>query len=294
MAEGRKATWSGGARVIRLSKRPKHRPKLTSPARNETAMPLAEEYVGKISRERAIEMLEHAIRHIWRVSPDSWANSGITLLTEQSLSRALNSIRPNIREVELPRPYPDQPGNSWRRNLYIDSLSEAAEVVDEILDTAGAECGEDFRETLKGRIVKRFRRKSMTHLATPDKKVNLQMIDVLRRISARCTDHPVQLKALASEGKDPGKWAQNVGVRLNRFCKRVYRVWLQLGSPPPPLEKILFIPRAQGDFLSKCSLMFPRDLSVAQEAIERAKKLSCNSKLNKRLSSISKKSRRPR
>lgn len=59
-------------------------------------MTLAEEYIGKVSPERAIEMLEHAIGHIWRVSPDSWADSSIPLLTELCLLRALDSIRPNI------------------------------------------------------------------------------------------------------------------------------------------------------------------------------------------------------
>jgi len=265
--------------AIRLSRQPKHKPKLHSPARDETAMPLAEEYIGKISRERAIEMLDDSIGHIWRVSPDSWADSSIPVLTELCLLRALNSIRPNIREVKLPPRYPDQPGNSWRRFLYTESLGEAAEVVNEILETAGAECGEEFQKNRQIWIVNRLRRRGTTRLAKSDKNVNLAMIDILRKTSGRCTRCPIQLKNLATEGNDPFRWAQKTRVQLNRFCDRVYRVWRE--SDNPPLEKIQFFPTVHAVFRAECSLTFPKDSCVAQEAIDRAEKPNHNRKPNK-------------
>ena len=220
----------------------------------------------------------------------------VTLLTRKSpavrRARALDSLRPNIREVELPRPYPDQPGNSWRRDLFSESLSKVAEVVEEILETAEAECGGEFRENLQIRIVNRLRRRSKTRLARPDRKLNLAMIDILRKTSGHCTPRPVELKTIAPEGKNPVRWTTKARVQLNRFCDRVYRVWRELENPPPPLEKIRFLPKAHAFFLAECSLMFPKDLCVAQEAIERAAKLSRKRKLNKPLSTRSNKSHR--
>jgi hypothetical protein len=99
--------------------------------------------------------------------------------------------------------------------------------------------------------------------------------------------HLCRKEQLAPEGKSPDKWAQKSRVQLNRFCDRVYRVWRELGSPPPPLDKIQFLPKAHALFLAECSLMFPKDLCVAQEAIERAAKLSRKRALNKLLSTRS-------
>lgn len=149
----------------------------------------------------------------------------------------------------------------------------------EILASAREECGEEFHGVLKRWLVKQFRRKDEKHLEKPDKKVNLEIIRILREISVRCTPHPQVLKVFAPDGKDPRRWAQSIAVQLARFCDRVYRVWQQLGSPP--LEKICFIPTIQVVFRSECSLDFPRDICVAQEAIERAEKSSRRLKQHK-------------
>jgi hypothetical protein len=50
---------------MRLVKHAKNKPKAHPQASNKTTMPPAEDRIGKVSRERAIEMLEHEKKHIW-------------------------------------------------------------------------------------------------------------------------------------------------------------------------------------------------------------------------------------
>jgi hypothetical protein len=112
--------------------------------------------------------------------------------------------------------------------------------------------------------------------------VNLEMIHILRETSARCTSSPKELKVLASTEEDPGPWAHNVAVQLARFCERVYRVWRRLDSPP--LDKIRFVQTLQSEFRNECSLEFPRDICVADEAIERGEETTRKRKQRKQLS----------
>ena len=226
-----------------------------------------------ITRELAIEMLENARRHIVYPPPASWSGvdeilwyDSITEATE-TLSKAIAVLRPNIREVNLPRPYPDEPGNSYRRYEYSESLRRTAELIYEILETAEMECGQEFQEELKRWVIKQFRRKDVRDWIKPDEKVNLEMIRILREISARCTSHPKELKGLAPDGRDADRWAHDVSVQLKRFCERAHRVWQELHTPL--LGQIHLIPNARDPFLAECSLVFPQDTCVAQEAIER-------------------------
>jgi hypothetical protein len=187
-------------------------------------------------------MLEGAKKHFYEqrwLPPDSWSETDKTnwyyAMAEatETLSRALAVLRPNIREVRLPRSIADEPGSSSRRWEYSESLKCTAELIYGILESAGRECGQEFQEKLKRWVTKQFRRKDVRHWTRPDKKVNLEMIRILRETSTRCTSHPKELKDLAPpDRQDPDRWAHDVGVQLKRFCVRAHRVWQELRKVP--------------------------------------------------------------
>jgi hypothetical protein len=259
--------------VVKLTRRSKRKRESHDQGRDKAAAdPFTKPYPGKNSWEKGLEMLEGAKRSIRVLRPSNLGNnwSEIRWLTEETLSRAIDAVRPNVREVWLPRLYPDDTGSDSRKYEYSQSLKDAAEITREILATAGAECGKDFQEVLKSWLLKYLRRKEVRNLAKPDPKINLKMIQILHEISVRCVSHPKELKVLAPAGTRPDRWAHDVGVQLTRFCDRVYRVWNRLDRPP--LEKICFVPGCQSALRAECSLEFPRDICVAGEAIERSEK----------------------
>jgi hypothetical protein len=278
---------NAGIKVIHLVGRAKETLKPRAAEKDKLeVMPLlpSEKYSGRFTWEIGVEKLKNARKYIGGLPPGAWGDNwgDIRWLTEETLSRAIDELRPNIREVGLPRPYPEEPGSNWRRHEYLESLRDVSEVASEILKSAGAECGEEFQEMLKGLLIKQLRRKDATRLAKPDKKVNLEMIRILRETSGHCTPHPKQIKELAPGGKNPGRWAQRIGVQLSRFCERVCRVWQR--SDSAPLEKIHFIPRIKMVFFTECSLRFPDDICVAQAAIDRGEEVSRKRKQHKLLS----------
>jgi len=66
-------------------------------------------------------------------------------------------------------------------------------------------------------IVKWLRRKDESRLAKPDKKVNLEMIRILRTFEEAHTggkeDH---CEGIGSESEEPDRWAQYVSIQLKR------------------------------------------------------------------------------
>jgi len=249
----------------------------------------AENYSGQLSRQLAIEMLERAIRYIrHNEPPSSWSDfdKGAWYMSiaaaVETLSTKVASLRPNIREVLLPQPFPDEPGSSLRQFEYAESATGACEVLQQILEAAGRECGKDFQQRMKLGIVKWLRRKDESRLAKPDKKVNLEMIRILRTFEEAHTggkEEPL-LKELAPESEEPDRWAQYVSIQLKRFCERTWRVWKQWSSlfpdsmtPGQKIDQIWCIPNARAAFLDECSLEFSFDAGVATEAIRRHEEL---------------------
>jgi hypothetical protein len=267
--------------VIRLSDHGKNKPTAHPSATSRTEfrpLPAAEKYSGQITRELAIEMLEHARRHLLRIPfPDSWSEIDKVFWLESidTLHEKSASLRPNVREVLLPRRYPDHAISAVREFEYLESAKRAMEVVHEILETAELELGKEFRARMNRAIIKTLRRTDASRLAKPSQKVNLEMIRILDElVHAQSSGKEEPLLKELAPGPDPDRWAHNASINLNRFCERAYNLFQQSDIPLEAIEQIRFVPEARYAFLTECSLKLPRDGKIAREAIRRGEELT--------------------
>jgi len=271
-----------GLGVIRLSDHRKNKRKARPSATDKTqlkSLPAADKYGGQISRELAIELLERAKRHIVHIPfPDSWPEIDKMrwLNAAEMLDQKVVSLRPNTRQVLLPRLYPERPGSASREFEYVESAKRAMEVIHEILEIAELECGEEFRKRLNRAILKTLRRTDAPRLTKPSWQVNLEIIRILGKfVEARSSGKEEPLLKELAPGPDADRWAHDASVKLTRFCERVYRVWQQFpGVPLERIEQICFIPNAKDAFLVECSLEFPRHAEIAREAIRHREQLT--------------------